>query len=77
MLPVLAPIAAGREGGLLNLNADEAAAAIAAAFRAPRLVFFTDVEGVRDRSGRTLPRVTTFASSVRSSSEENVGILRR
>ncbi len=59
MLPVLAPIAAGREGGLLNLNADEAAAAIATAFRAPRLVFFTDVEGVRDPSGRTVPRLGT------------------
>ncbi|MGH9442810.1 MAG: acetylglutamate kinase, partial [Thermoanaerobaculia bacterium] len=29
MLPVLAPIAAGRSGGLLNVNADEAAAAAA------------------------------------------------
>ena len=59
MLPVLAPIAAGRQGGLLNLNADEAAAAVAAALEARRLVFFTDVEGVRDESGRTLPRLGT------------------
>ncbi len=57
MLPVLAPIAAGRDGGLLNLNADEAAAAAAAALSARRLVFFTDVEGVRDESGRTLSRL--------------------
>ena len=55
MLPVVAPIAAGRDGGLLNLNADEAASALASAMGARRLVFFTDVEGVRDPSGRTLP----------------------
>jgi acetylglutamate kinase len=59
MLPVIAPIAAGRDGGLLNVNADEAAAAIAAALGARRLVFFTDVEGVRDTSGRTLARLAT------------------
>jgi acetylglutamate kinase len=57
MLPVVAPIAAGREGGLLNLNADEAAAAVASALAARRLVFFTDVEGVRDETGRTLAKL--------------------
>ena len=57
-LPVLAPVAAASGGGILNLNADAAAAAVASAFRAPRLVFFTDVEGVRDGGGRTLARLT-------------------
>jgi acetylglutamate kinase len=57
-LPVLAPVAAASGGGILNLNADAAAAAVAAAFRSPRLVFFTDVEGVRDAAGRTLSRLT-------------------
>jgi acetylglutamate kinase len=46
MLPVLAPIAAGRKGGLLNLNADEAASATAIALGARRLVFLTDVQAV-------------------------------
>lgn len=58
LLPVLAPLAAGREGGILNLNADTAAAAVAAALGSARLIFFTDVEGVRDADGKTLARVT-------------------
>jgi acetylglutamate kinase len=58
LLPVLAPLAAGREGGILNLNADSAAAAIAGALGSARLVFFTDVDGVRDGAGRTLGRLT-------------------
>lgn len=58
LLPVLAPLAAGRSGGILNLNADAAAAAVAGALGSARLVFFTDVDGVRDGSGRTLGRLT-------------------
>jgi acetylglutamate kinase len=55
---VLAPPAAGREGGILNLNVDSAAAAIAVALGSARLVFFTDVDGVRDGAGRTLGQLT-------------------
>jgi acetylglutamate kinase len=48
-LPVIAPLAAGPEGevGALNVNGDDAAAAIAAALGATELVFVTDVDGVR------------------------------
>jgi acetylglutamate kinase len=48
-LPVIAPLAAGPEGetGALNVNGDDAAAAIAAALGAAELVFVTDVDGVR------------------------------
>jgi acetylglutamate kinase len=48
-LPVIAPLAAGPEAepGALNVNGDDAAAAIAAALGARELVFVTDVEGVR------------------------------
>ena len=41
-IPVVAPLAAGP----LNVNADEAAAALAIGIRADRLLFMTDVEGV-------------------------------
>ena len=58
LLPVLAPLAAGRDGGILNLNADSAAAAIAVALGSARLVFFTDVDGVRDGAGRTVGQLT-------------------
>lgn len=59
-IAVLAPIAVEVEGEalrpqLLNLNADTAAGEVAAALRAERLVFLTDVPGVMDASGAVLP----------------------
>lgn len=46
-LPVVAPLAGDGEGGVLNVNGDLAAAAIAQALRADLLVFYTDTGGVR------------------------------
>jgi len=58
-LPVIAPIAIESDGKqLLNTNADTAAGEIAAALKAERLVFLTDVEGVLDKEKRLLPRLT-------------------
>lgn len=58
-LPVIAPIAVDPEGRqLLNTNADTAAGELAAALRAGRLVFLTDVEGVLDEQKRLLPSLT-------------------
>lgn len=51
LLPVVASIAMGREGTLLNVNADSAASALAGALAAERLVFLTDVEGLLDGEG--------------------------
>ena len=48
---------ARRGATLLNVNADTAAGAIAAAVGADWLVFLTDVDGVLDASGRLLRRV--------------------
>lgn len=45
-IPVIAPIAMDGEGNTYNVNADYAAVAIAAALKAEKLVFLTDVEGV-------------------------------
>lgn len=46
--PVIAPMAPGPEGGVpLNVNADQAAAAVAAALGAAELLFVSDVPGVR------------------------------
>jgi acetylglutamate kinase len=44
-IPVIASVGADREGHSYNVNADEAAAAVASALRAHRLVFLTDVPG--------------------------------
>jgi acetylglutamate kinase len=53
-VPVLASIAPDARGGLLNVNADQFAAAVAAALAAARLLFVTDVEGVLDARGAPL-----------------------
>jgi acetylglutamate kinase len=42
---------------LVNVNADAVAGNIAAALRARRLVFLTDVEGVRGPDGSRVPRL--------------------
>lgn len=46
LLPVLASIGAAH-GRLLNVNADDLAAALAAAFQSPQLVLLSDTPGVR------------------------------
>ena len=48
---VISPISLGNDGDALNVNADDAAAAVATALGASELVFLTDVPGVRDASG--------------------------
>jgi len=50
LIPVLAPVAAGLEGGTFNVNADTFAGAIAGALKAKRLLLLTDVPGVLDKS---------------------------
>ena len=46
MIPVVAPIGRGEDGEAYNVNADTAAGEIAAALRAEKLVFLTDVTGI-------------------------------
>lgn len=48
---VVSPISLGLDGGALNVNADDAAAAIASALNATELVFLTDVPGVLENGG--------------------------
>lgn len=45
-IPVIAPIGIDRDGQTYNINADSAAAEIAAALRAEKLITLTDVPGV-------------------------------
>ncbi len=45
-VPVISPISANEQGASYNVNADSAAAALAAAARCTDLVFITDVPGV-------------------------------
>jgi acetylglutamate kinase len=60
-VPVIPPLALDADGGWLNLNADDAAAAVAGALKADRAVFLTDTPGVlRDRHDPAthIPRLT-------------------
>ena len=50
-LPVVACIAGDQNGAIYNVNADQMAVACAASFRAEKLLFLTDVDGVRDKTG--------------------------
>jgi len=46
-IPVIAPIGIGKDGKSYNINADTVAGEIAAALKAEKLIFLTDVEGVK------------------------------
>lgn len=56
--PVIAPIGVGAGGETLNVNADTAAGAIAAAIGAKRLLMLTDVEGVIGTDGQLIHEMT-------------------
>jgi acetylglutamate kinase len=47
LIPVIATIGADQSGQAFNINADTAAGALAAALKAEKLVFLTDVSGLR------------------------------
>jgi acetylglutamate kinase len=57
-VPVLAPLGIGPQGELLNINADLVAGDVAAALGAVKVIFLSDVPGIRDRDGHLLRRVT-------------------
>lgn len=57
-LPVVSSIGLDAAGGLLNINADDAAAALAGVLHAQRLVLLTDVPGIKGGDGKVRPRLT-------------------
>src|SRR5690554_1746523 len=58
MIPVIAPVAPGRDGATYNINADTFAGAIVGSLGAKRLLFLTDVPGVLDRDGKLIPELS-------------------
>ncbi len=56
-LPVVAPLARDEGGIVCNVNADDAAAGLAAGLAARELILMTDVDGVRDAAGTRLARI--------------------
>lgn len=62
LIPVIATIGSDTDGQAYNINADTAAGAIAEALAAEKLVYLTDIEGLRgdvDDPGSLLSTVTT------------------
>jgi acetylglutamate kinase len=57
-VPVVAPVGVDGAGVTYNVNADEAAGALAAALRAEKLILLTDVEGVKDAGGTLLKQLS-------------------
>ena len=58
LIPVIAPVAPGKDGETYNVNADTFAGAIAGALNATRLLFLTDVPGVLDKQGKLIKELT-------------------
>ncbi len=56
VIPVIAPVAVDDDFGSLNVNADTVATAVATALQARRLIFLTDVPGVKGPDGAVAPR---------------------
>ena len=57
-IPIVAPIGVGADGQTYNVNADTAAGAIAAALSADRLLLLTDVDGVKNKNGEILTKLS-------------------
>ncbi len=53
-IPVIAPIGTDDEGNSYNINADSVASSVAAAMGAEKLIFLTDIEGVKDAEGNVI-----------------------
>jgi len=64
-VPVISTVASDREGNVYNINGDTAAARIAGALGAERLIMMTDVAGIlrdRDDPSSLIPEITVDAA---------------
>jgi acetylglutamate kinase len=59
LIPVIAPLGAGRNGETFNINGDTVAGAIASALSADRLLLLTDVSGVKNADGDVLTEMNS------------------
>ncbi len=57
-IPVIAPIGVDREGNTYNLNADVVASEVAMGLKAEKLIFLTDIEGVKDEKGDLIKSIS-------------------
>ncbi len=62
-LPVISPIGTDKDGETYNINADHAAVEIAIALKANKLVFLTDIDGVRANENDAESLISTIKPS--------------
>lgn len=75
-VPIIASLGVDEMGQHYNVNADEAAAAIAQAVGAQKLLMVSDVDGVLNREGKVIPRVNaTLAQHYIHSGEITGGMI--
>lgn len=53
-IPIIAPVGGDAQGTTYNINADDAAGAVAGALKAKRFILFTDVAGVLDKDKKLI-----------------------
>ncbi len=58
VIPVIAPIGVCTDDMTYNINADTVAGSVAEAMNAKRLLMLTDVEGIKDKSGKLIPELS-------------------
>ena len=73
-IPVVSPVGLGRDGESYNINADVAAAEIAVAVHATKLIFLTDVAGVLDEEGKLISEISAAALQARLAAGSGGGI---
>ncbi|HLV10792.1 MAG TPA: acetylglutamate kinase [Halanaerobiales bacterium] len=59
-IPVIAPVGSDRKGDSYNINADTVAGKIAVALQAEKLIFLTDVDGIRHDPDDAKSRVSSL-----------------
>ncbi len=70
--PVLSPVGVDLDGRRYNINADLAASAVAAALKAQKIIFFTDVPGIYSNWESKSRLVDTTACELRSLAESGL-----
>ncbi|MGO4888467.1 acetylglutamate kinase [Anaerobacillus sp. MEB173] len=58
-VPIIAPIGLGENGDRYNINADSVAGSVADAIGAQQLLFVTDVDGILNKEGKLIEKLTT------------------
>ena len=56
-IPVISPVGVGTKGETLNINGDDITSAVAGALGAEKLIYLTDVDGIKDSKGKNISTV--------------------